>query len=75
MRGLTALGSTFAFACLGAAAAHAAMPPIAAFAGDKSVSDVTISPDGHYLSMLVLTPDKRVVLVRDLAAGALRLTP
>jgi dipeptidyl aminopeptidase/acylaminoacyl peptidase len=42
------------------------MPQIAAFAGDKSVTDVTISPDGHYLSMLVLTPDKRAALVQDL---------
>ncbi len=69
MRGLAALVSTIACACLGAAFAHAAMQPIAAFAGDKSVSDVTISPDGHHLSMLVLTPEKRVVLVQDLAGA------
>jgi dipeptidyl aminopeptidase/acylaminoacyl peptidase len=66
MRRIAALGSTLALAWLSGTVAHGAMPPIAAFAGDKSVTDVTISPDGHYLSMLVLTPDKRVVLVQDL---------
>jgi dipeptidyl aminopeptidase/acylaminoacyl peptidase len=67
MRRIAVVGSTFAFAWLiGGAAAQAAMPPIAAFAGDKSITNVTISPDGHYLSMLVLAPDKRAVIVQDL---------
>lgn len=69
MRGLLALGSAIAFAWLSATAAHAAPAPIAAFGGDKSVTDVTISPDGRYLSMLVLTADKRVAFVQDLAGN------
>jgi dipeptidyl aminopeptidase/acylaminoacyl peptidase len=60
--------ATWAVAAVGrcAMAANAAPPSVAAFAGDKSITDVAISPDGRYLSMLALTPDRRVAVVQDL---------
>src|SRR3974377_328189 len=61
----------FAFACAlacvpGVAVVHAEPPPISAFVGLNSVTDVTISPQGRYLSMVVFTKGRHVALVRDL---------
>jgi dipeptidyl aminopeptidase/acylaminoacyl peptidase len=63
--------TTFACACAlayvsGIAVAHAEPPPISAFVGLNSVTDVTISPQGRYLSMVVFAKGRHVAVVRDL---------
>jgi dienelactone hydrolase len=63
--------ATFVCACAvtylaGVAAVRAAPPPVSAFVGLNSVADVTISPQGRYLSMVVFAKGRYVALVRDL---------
>jgi dienelactone hydrolase len=41
-------------------------PPISAFVGLNSVTDVTISPQGRYLSMVVFAKGRHVAVVKDL---------
>jgi dienelactone hydrolase len=50
----------------GVAAVRAGPPPVSAFVGLNSVTDVTISPQGRYLSMVVFGKGRYVALVRDL---------
>jgi dienelactone hydrolase len=41
-------------------------PPISAFVGLNSVTDVTISPQGRYLSMVVFAKGRHLAVVKDL---------
>ena len=50
----------------GVAAVRADPPPVSAFVGLNSVTDVTISPHGRYLSMVVFSKGRNVALVKDL---------
>ena len=52
--------------CCAVSAGAQSPPPIAAFVGTRSLEGVALSPDGHYLAMLVRAPQGRIAFVRDL---------
>jgi dipeptidyl aminopeptidase/acylaminoacyl peptidase len=55
--------------------AAAAALPVDTFAAGDAVTDVAISPDGHYLAEVVLIENRRAVLVVDRQANPVRVTP
>jgi hypothetical protein len=52
--------------CCAAAASAEPPPPVAAFVGTNSLEAVALSPDGHYLAMIMRAPQGRTAIVRDL---------
>ena len=52
--------------CCAAAAGAEPPPPVAAFVGTNSLEAVALSPDGHYLAMIMRAPQGRTAIVRDL---------
>ncbi len=55
--------------CWGGPAGAESPPPLADFVGTRSLESVALSPDGHYLALLVRGPQGRGALVRDLTEG------
>lgn len=60
--GLTLVGLMLCSAVSGADAP----PPISAFVGTNSLEEVSLSPDGHYLALVMRGPQGRVAVVRNL---------
>ncbi len=55
--------------CCGEAVGAESPPPIDAFIGTRSVESVALSPDGHYLALLMRAPQGLVAVVRDITEG------
>ena len=60
---------------LALAPVRAAPPPIVAFAQGKSVVDAALSPDGHYLAVLMTLKGVRVAMVQDRTIAGSDLKP
>ena len=58
-----------------ALSAHAAPPPVAAFANGPFVRDAALSPDGRYVSWITAVQDIDVAMVKDLSVANSRPVP
>lgn len=64
MRAFVGVLAGLALCC--ASAGAESPPPVAAFVGTNSLEGVALSPDGHYLAMIMRAPQGRTAILRDL---------